>query len=39
MSEEQPGMAKNQYSKYLTAALLGLFAVGLFLFTLYAGLK
>ncbi len=32
-------MADKRGSKYLTAGLLALFALGLFLFTLYTGLK
>lgn len=30
---------KRNNSKYVTAALLATFAIGLFLYTLYAGLK
>ena len=32
-------MTGKRQSKYLTAILLGVFALGLFLFTLYSGLK
>ena len=39
MSEGLAGMADKRNSKYRTAALLAAFAVGLFLFTLYYGLK
>lgn len=33
------GSATRQGGKFLTAGLLALFALGLFLFTLYTGLK
>lgn len=38
MSGTSPGAAGRD-RKYLTAALLALFALGLFVFTLYSGLK
>lgn len=34
-----PAMADRRGNKYRTAALLALFALGLFVFTLYTGLK
>jgi hypothetical protein len=33
------GMADNRIAKYRTAVILAALALGLFLFTLYAGLK
>jgi hypothetical protein len=39
MSERAAGVADKRNGKYRTAILLALFAVGLFLFTLYSGLK
>ena len=39
MSEGQESVAGKRHSKYLTAVLLAAFALGLFLFTLYSGLK
>jgi hypothetical protein len=33
------GMGENRSGKYLTAAILAAIALGLFLYTLYAGLK
>lgn len=39
MSQESTPVAGNRGSKYRTAILLGVFALGLFLFTLYSGLK
>jgi len=39
MSQESTQVAGNRYAKYRTAILLGVFALGLFLFTLYSGLK
>lgn len=39
MKEEMTGMANKRNGKYLTAAILTAFVVGLFVFTLYTGLK
>ena len=39
MSEGLTGMADKRNGKYRTAAILAAFALGLFLFTLYSGLK
>lgn len=39
MSEGRAGMENKRNSRYRTAALLAVFALGLFLFTLYSGLK
>ena len=39
MSEGSVDMAENNKGKYRTATLLAAFAIGLFLFTLYSGLK
>ena len=39
MSEGLTNMAGKRHSKYLTAVLLAAFALGLFLFTLFLGLK
>ncbi len=39
MSERGMGVADKRNGKYLTAAMLAAFALGLFLFTLYSGLK
>ena len=39
MSGDSAGMADKQNSKYLTAGILATIAIGLFLFTLYNGLK
>lgn len=39
VSEEHASVAGKPPSKYRTAILLGVFALGLFLFTLYSGLK
>lgn len=35
----EPGMSDKRGGKYLTAALLALFALGLFLFTVLSGLR
>ena len=39
MSGVTAGMTGKRNSKYRTAAILGAFALGVFLFTLYSGLK
>ena len=39
MNAGQMVMTDKRNGKYRTAALLAIFALGLFLFTLYAGLK
>lgn len=39
MSGDGAGMSDKRSSNYRTAAILALFALGLFLFTLYNGLK
>jgi len=39
MSSELAGMTDKRSGKYRTAIMLGVFALGLFLFTLYSGLK
>jgi hypothetical protein len=39
MSGRLTGVAGNRNSKYRTAAILAAVALGLFLYTLYAGLK
>jgi hypothetical protein len=39
MSGELTGMPDKRSGKYLTAAILAAIALGLFLYTLYAGLK
>lgn len=39
MSGELTGMADKRNGKYRTAAILAVCALGLFLFTLYSGLK
>lgn len=39
MSGRLTGMAENRNSKYRTAAILAAIALGLFLYTIYAGLK
>jgi hypothetical protein len=39
MSKEASDMAAPRNAKYRTAILLALFALGLFLFTLYSGLN
>ena len=39
MSGVQAGMAENRNGKYRTAAILVVIALGLFLYTLYSGLK
>ena len=39
MSEGVTGMAEKRSGKYLTAAILAALALGLFLFTLFSGLK
>ena len=39
MSGDAARMTDKRPGKYLTAALLAAFALGLFLFTLYTGLK
>jgi hypothetical protein len=39
MSGEQANMADKRNGKYRTAIMLAVFALGLFVFTLYSGLK
>ena len=39
MSVDSAGMADKRNAIYRTAAVLAVFALGLFLFTLYTGLK
>lgn len=39
MKGRMSGMVKQRNGKYLTAAILAAWAIGLFVFTLYAGLK
>lgn len=39
MSSDSVNMAGKQNGKYLTAGILAVIALGLFLFTLYNGLK
>lgn len=39
MSEGAAGMIEKRKGKYLTAVILATFALGLFLFTLFSGLK
>ena len=39
MTEDGTGMADKGKGKYRTAILLAAFAIGLFLFTIYNGLK
>jgi hypothetical protein len=39
MNGDVSGMAEKRSGKYLTAAILAAIALGLFLYTLYAGLK
>jgi hypothetical protein len=39
MSESSAAMSDKRSGKYRTAIILALFALGLFLFTLYSGLK
>lgn len=39
MTKEAAGMTDSRNAKYRTAAILAAFALGLFVFTLYSGLK